>query len=262
MSCHAVVVEYLDRDGVRIAYEVHNPDGPRTGLLLSHGFSATSRMWQSNVDALAAERMVVTWDQRGHGESDAPADPAAYGHDQCLADMAAILDAVGAERAILVGMSLGGYLSLAFHLAMPERVAGLVLVDTGPGFRNDAARERWNEWARKRADDIERDGTLGGGGSTEVRQARHRDIRGVAHAARYVLTQADGRVIDSVPSIAVPTLVVVGADDTNFLAAADYLERSIPGARKVVIADAGHAANLDQPVVFNAAVSEFLQGVA
>ena len=252
-------MEYLNRDGVRIAYEVHNPGGSQTSLLLSHGFAATSAMWRHNVDALSEDRTVVAWNQRGHGDSDAPSDPAAYGHEQCLGDMAAILDAVGAERAILVGMSLGGYLSLQFHLAHPERVAGLVLVDTGPGFRKDEARDRWNESALRRADAIERDGSLGSM-STEVRAAAHRDVRGVAHAARHVLTQVDARVIDSLPRIAVPTLVVVGSDDTNFLASADYFERSIPGARKVVIDNAGHASNLDQPAAFNAAVGDFLKG--
>src|SRR5262249_14547876 len=132
-----IAMDFLDRDGVRIAYEVHNPGGAQTGLLLSHGFGATSGMWQHNVAALSADRPVVAWNQRGHGDSDSPGDPTAYGHEQCLADMAALLDAVGLDRAILVGMSLGGYLSLMFTLAHPGRVAGLVLVDTGPGFRND-----------------------------------------------------------------------------------------------------------------------------
>jgi pimeloyl-ACP methyl ester carboxylesterase len=251
-------MQFLDRDGVRIAYEVTNPGADGTPLLLSHGFSATSGMWAPNVDALAAGRTVVAWNQRGHGESDAPTDPAAYGHDHCIADMTALLDTAGADRAILVGMSLGGYLSLAFHLAQPERVAALVLVDTGPGFRNDEARERWNDWARQRGDEIDRAGALGPSVSTEVRQAHHRDLRGVAMAARHVLTQADGRVIASLPTVAVPTLVVVGADDANFLGAAEYMARTIPGARKVVIEHAGHAANLDQPAIFNAAVAEFL----
>ena len=254
-------MQSVDRGGVRVAYDVHNPDGTGTALLLSHGFSATSGMWGLNVPALSAGRTVVAWDQRGHGESDAPADPEAYGHEICLGDMAAILDAAGAERAVLVGMSLGGYLSLQFYLAHPERVAALILVDTGPGFRKDEARQQWNERALRQADEIERTGTLGPG-SSERAQARHRDIRGVAQAARRVLTQVDGKVIDALPGIAVPTLIVVGADDTNFLPSADYMERRIPGARKVVIPDAGHAANLDQPEIFNDAVLDFLRSEA
>jgi pimeloyl-ACP methyl ester carboxylesterase len=253
-----IAMQWVDRGGVRVAYDVHHADGPGPGLLLSHGFGATSGMWRHNVAALSADRMVVAWDQRGHGESDAPADPDLYGHGICLGDMVAVLDAVGAERAVLVGMSLGGYLSLQFYLAHPERVAALVLVDTGPGFRKDEARQQWNERAMRQADAIERTGELGPS-SSERTEARHNDIRGVAHAARKVLAQVDGKVIDALPGIAVPTLIVVGADDTNFIPSADYMERVIPGARKVVIPDAGHAANLDQPEIFNAAVLDFLR---
>jgi pimeloyl-ACP methyl ester carboxylesterase len=74
-----------------------------------------------------------------------------------------------------------------------------------------------------------------------------------------MLTQRDARVISSLPSISVPSIVVVGANDTPFLAASDYMTAKIPGARKVVIPDAGHAANIDQPAAFNVAIMDFLQ---
>lgn len=254
-------MRYLDRDGVAIAYQVHNPQATGGCLLLSHGFAATSAMWRHNVAALSADRTVITWDQRGHGNSSAPLDPNRYGHRVCVEDMAALLDAVGVPRAVLVGMSLGGYLSLAFHLDHPDRVAGLVLVDTGPGYRSERSRQRWNEWALRRAAAIEREGTVGTD-SPEVTTARHRDVRGLALAARHVLTQHDDRVIRSLGEITVPTLVVVGADDTEFLSAADYLTRQIPTARKCPVPEAGHAANLDQPAVFNAAVLAFLDSLA
>jgi pimeloyl-ACP methyl ester carboxylesterase len=73
-----------------------------------------------------------------------------------------------------------------------------------------------------------------------------------------MLAQQDGSVIDSLPSVKVPTLVLVGADDERFLAAADYMALTVPDATKVVLPDAGHAANIDQPEAFNAAVIEFL----
>ena len=84
------------------------------------------------------------------------------------------------------------------------------------------------------------------------------DGGGLVRAARGMLTQRDAGVMSSLPTIAVPTLVVVGADDAPFLAAADYMAGKIPGAKKVVIPDAGHAANMDQPAAFNAAVRGFL----
>ena len=88
--------------------------------------------------------------------------------------------------------------------------------------------------------------------------SQHRNAEGLAKAADGMLTQRDARVIESLPTIAVPSLVLVGADDKPFLAAADYMAAKIPGASKVVLPNAGHAANIDQPEAFNLAVTGFL----
>src|SRR5690606_35993094 len=137
------------------------------------------------------------------------------------------------------------------------RTRALVIVDTGPGYRNPTAREDWNANALRRADELEAHG-LPAQVSAEVRIARHRDATGLARAARGMLTQRDSRVIDSLPGIRVPAIVIVGANDTPFLAATDYMASRIPNARKVVIPDAGHASNIDQPEAFNGALLEFL----
>ncbi|ARG55568.1 MULTISPECIES: alpha/beta fold hydrolase [Mycobacterium] len=244
-------------DGITLAYRVHNPQAPGVPLLLTHGFGATAGMWDLNIDALSADRPVIVWDQRGHGGSEAPEDMARYSEQISVADMAAVLHAAGVDRVVLGGMSLGGYLSLAFRLAHPHRVAALVLVDTGPGYRNDAARDKWNAWVERRAQRLER-GEAPTDMSPELAQAVHQHPEGLPRAARGVMAQKDARVITSLDSITVPTLVIVGAQDTDFLASADYLARKIPRARKVVIDNAGHAANMDQPGAFNAAVREFL----
>ncbi len=248
----------LNRDGVELYYEVHG-EGP--ALLLTHGYSATSQMWQGQIEALSKAYKLILWDMRGHGQSDYPADPAAYSEAATVADMAALLDAVGAKRAIVGGLSLGGYMSLAFHLAHPDRTRALLIIDTGPGYRNDEAREGWNRTSLKTAERYETEG-LGrlAAGSVEMRTSRHRSAEGLALAARGMLTQKDARVISSLPTIAVPSVVVVGADDTPFLTASDYMAAKIPGAKKVVIPNAGHAANIDQPAAFNEAILGFLDG--
>jgi pimeloyl-ACP methyl ester carboxylesterase len=250
----------LDRDGVRIHYEVTG-EGPT--LLLTHGYSATGEMWRGQLAALSPHFKVITWDMRGHGASDYPEDLAAYSEEATVADMAALLDAVGAETAVIGGLSLGGYMSLAFHRAHPERTRALLIIDTGPGYKNDQARDGWNANAIRRAERLEAEG-LGdlSKASAEVRQARHRDATGLARAARGMLTQRDARVIESLPTISVPSIVIVGADDTPFLAASDYMAAKIPGAKKVVIESAGHSANIDQPQAFNAAVLGFLKDAA
>jgi pimeloyl-ACP methyl ester carboxylesterase len=251
-------VPFLDRGGVKIYYEEHG-HGP--ALLLSHGYSATCRMWDAQVAALAPRYRIIVWDMRGHGETDNPEDPAAYSEALTVADMAALLRHCGIERAVIAGLSLGGYMSLAFHLAHPERVRALMLFDTGPGFRNGEARRAWNERAQQRARDLEARGFAALRQSEEVRTSKHRSARGLAGAARGMLVQADDRIIAGLDTIAVPTLVLVGANDTHFLAAADYMARKIPGATRVTIPDAGHASNLHQPALFNRAVEDFLAGL-
>jgi len=248
----------IDRDGVSIHYEAH---GAGPALLLSHGYGATSRMWEGQAAAFADRYRVITWDMRGHGQSGDPADPALYSQALTVADMAAVLDACGVERAIIGGLSLGGVMSLAFHLAHPRRVRALLLCDTGPGFRNPEARRQWNERALARADDLDARGLDALGGGAEARLGRHRSATGLAGAARGMLAQEDSLLIDSLPRIAVPTLVLVGSEDKNFLGAADYMTAKIPGAQKAIIPGAGHAANLDQPEAFNHAVADFLAGL-
>jgi len=246
---------YLDRDGVRLFYEVSGSGRP---VLLTHGYSATAEMWRGQVAALAERHQVIVWDMRGHGQSDSPDDPAAYSEEATVADMAAILDACGADRAVVGGLSLGGYMSLSFNLTHTDRVAALMLFDTGPGFKKDEARADWNAMAERYAHSFEKRGFEALGGSAEVRVSTHRSPQGLANAARGMLSQRDGSVITSLPEIAVPTLVLVGADDQPFLAGTDYMAAKIPKANKVVLENAGHASNIDQPAAFNAAVLDFL----
>src|SRR5260370_24831446 len=97
-------------------------------------------MWQGQIAALSNHHKLVLWDMRGHGQSDYPDDPKAYGEALTVTDMAALLDQVGADSAIVGGLSLGGYMSLAFYRAHPDRVRALLIIDTGPGFKKDDAR--------------------------------------------------------------------------------------------------------------------------
>ena len=247
----------LDRDGVQIAYDVVSGPAGATPLLLTHGYSASQAMWQPNLAALAATRTVVTWDMRGHGRSDSPQDPTLYSHEHTVGDMVAVLDACHIAVAAVGGLSLGGFMSLDFYRTHPDRVRCLLLFDTGPGFKKNESRQAWNDYARRTADRLERDGTAALSGSPEVARATA-NAAGLANAARGMLTQQDAGVIASLRDITVPTLVLAGADDTSFLAAADYMATAIRPAEKVVVPDAGHAANIDQPGAFNAAVVDFL----
>ena len=154
-------------------------------------------------------------------------------------------------------------MSLAFYRAHPERVRALLIIDTGPGFKKDEARDAWNKRAQETGDRFEREGLAGSAirPAASAPSVSHRDATGLARAARGMLTQRDARVIELLPEIKVPSLVVVGADDTPFLAASDYMAAKIPGAAKVVIPAAGHAVNIDQPQAFIDAVLPFLDSL-
>jgi pimeloyl-ACP methyl ester carboxylesterase len=239
----------------------HDESGTGPALLLSHGFSATGRMWDGQRRAFADRWRVIAWDMRGHGDTESPDDPAGYSADLTVGDMRGLLGHLGVRRAVIGGLSLGGYMSLAFHAQHPEMTRALVLCDTGPGYRNAEARAGWNERASRRAGELETRGLeVLASASREMREAmrQHRSAKWLAHAARGMLAQDGPRVIDSLPSIRVPTLIIVGDQDEPFLAPCRYMAGKIPGARLEIIRGAGHSSNLDQPEAFDRVLGDFL----
>jgi len=245
-------------NGIEVDYE----DGGRgPAVLLGHGYSATGRMWDGQRRALGDRYRVISWDMRGHGQTESPNDPAQYSAALTVADMRALLRHCGVERAVVGGLSLGGYVSLAFYLAHPEMVRALVICDSGPGYRNAEARAAWNTRAHERAAELEAKGLEAlAGRSREIREAmgHHRSAQGLAHAARGMLAQDGSQVIDGLAAVRVPTLIVVGDQDQPFLAPSEDMAKKIPGARLEVVPGAGHSSNLDQPDIFNRVLRDFL----
>src|SRR3954462_7446248 len=176
----------LNRDGVNIHYDIFGTGPP---LRLTHGYSSTSAMWQGQIEALSKHHPLILWDMRGHGQSDYPDDPAAYSEALTVGDMEALLDKAGARTAIIGGLSLGGYMSLAFYRSHPDRVRALLIIDTGPGFKKDDAREAWNKRAHDTGDRFDREGRdVRKPASRERSGVSHRDALGLARAARGMLT--------------------------------------------------------------------------
>jgi pimeloyl-ACP methyl ester carboxylesterase len=245
-------------NGITIHYE---DSGGGPCVFLTHGYAAAGAMWDPQRKPLNdAGYRLVSWDMRGHAETESPDDPAQYSEALTIADMTGLMDVLGVRKAVVGGLSLGGYMSLAFQLAHPDRVQALVLCDTGPGYRSEDPRAKWNRMAEKSALNFEEKGLDAAGRSPEVQAAvkYHRSPIGLAHSARGMLAQADSRVIDHLPEIDVPTLIMVGERDEPYLDASRYMQSKIPGARLEVIPDAGHAANMDQPEAFNRVLLEFL----
>jgi len=253
----------IRRGGVNIYYEFHESAGgsDASTILLSHGYSATSAMWAGQITALCRAFNVITWDMRGHGRSDSPADFNLYSESLTVDDMLAILDICNVDHAIIAGLSLGGYMTLAFHASYPRRCKALMLFDTGPGYKSDTARVAWNEMAHKRAEEFEKKGLDALGRGREVSISKHSSAQGLCLAARGMLAQNNDRVIQSLPSIGINTLVLVGELDKPFLVPSEYMVRKIPQSSKVVLEGAGHAANIDQPEGFNSAVLSFLDSL-
>lgn len=247
---------FLYRGDVRLRYE---DDGNGPPILLSHGYGASAEMWQGQVDALKENYRMVRWDMRGHGKTECPDDLALYSQALAVEDMAALLDHLAIERAVIGGHSLGGYLSMAFNVVHPDRVRALYLQACGPGFRNKESRAKWNAYAESRAQELEEGGLEALQGQIETKLSIQRSARDLANAARGILSQFDARAIDSLPGIEVPVLIVVGGDDTRFLAGCEYMESRIPNATHLVVPGTGHGVNIQEPETVNETLEAFLK---
>ncbi len=248
----------VELNGIHINYEEHGSHYG-TPILLTHAFAATLQMWKPQFEAWRDYR-VIAWDMRGHGGTDSPPTQDDYSEKLTVEDMAALLRHLGIKEAVVGGLSLGGYISLEFQLAHPEMTRALILCNTGPGYRKDDARAGWNDFSINYAKRFEERGLDGIGKGIEIDATREyqRSAQGLAFAGRGILTQRAAKVMEHLEEIAVPTLLVWGADDARYQSGIDYMASKIPNARKVVIEQAGHAVNLFQPDAFNAAVLSFL----
>ena len=247
---------YLDRDNARLYYEDSGGDG--MPVLLTHGFGAATGSWAGQVAAFKDRYRIIAWDMRGHGATDCAEDLVNFSQELIERDMAALLDHLGIEKAVIGGHSLGGFMSLAFHVRYPDRVTALILQGCGPGYRSDKSRAVWNQHNEVRARTLEEQGLGALNGGSEVPISVQRPAPELAMAARGILSQIDARVIDSLTSIAVPTLVIIGDGDSDFLEGSNYMAGRIPGAINVVVPGGGHGINVDQPEAVNRALGAFL----
>jgi len=241
------------RNGTGIHQEAH---GQGAAILLTHGFGATSRMWDEQIEEFTDRYRLILWDLPGHGESAAPKKTTTP--DSLVAIMLTILDAAHAASTVLIGLGIGGALALRFWRVHRERVRALVLIGTTPGLRSGAAREIWNGQVGELAAAVERDGLDALEGGAEVDPGLHSCPLGLASAARLLLTQRDDGARPWLAEIDVPVLILVGSEDRPNLTAAEYMARTIPNARMTVIPRANHAANIHKPAAVNAAIREFL----
>jgi pimeloyl-ACP methyl ester carboxylesterase len=246
-------------NGVNLYYEVHGEGFP---VIFQHGFTGTTNSWRPQIPALSKGYRFIIYDARGHGQSDSPPSLNQYSADIVVEDLRQLLKSLKIDKAVVGGLSMGGYQSLRFYLRHPEMVVALILMDTGPGYRNPAHRDEWNRQQEERAKLFETQGMAAyvaiAPSYTSKEILLKQNPVGLANMARKVVAQHDSVVIESLGNVKVPTLVLVGEKDTPFLPAAEYMSKVILGAQRKVISSAGHAANIDNPEEFNKAILDFL----
>ncbi|HLI13967.1 MAG TPA: alpha/beta fold hydrolase [Alphaproteobacteria bacterium] len=252
----------------RLAYD---EAGAGPALVFLHGIGGNRTNWHDQLPAFADRFHAVAWDARGYGDSDdydGPLDFADFS-----ADLLRLLDHLGAARAHLCGLSMGGRIAQDFHDRHPDRVATLVLCDTFAGFEASFTPEKRAAFVEMRTRSL-----IEGGAPRDMAPAVARLLMGpqspahvyrrlvdsmsALHTESYIKTVMATTMYDKTAAlsrIAVPTLLVYGGDDrlTPVKIGRDMAAK-IPGARLVVIEGSGHLVNIEQPDIFNATVRDFL----
>jgi pimeloyl-ACP methyl ester carboxylesterase len=260
-------------DGVGLAV-VEAGAGPP--LLLVHGFGGAKEDFADHMDALGEHHRVVAFDHRGHGESDAPDDVAAYSLDRLAADILCVADGLGFGSFTLLGHSMGGMAVRRAVLAHRERIDALVLMDTShgpvrgldPALVDVAAQIALEDGKDALKPLLDAAGTLDTPAYYRLIEQRPDHERFSqykwdalsavmwAAMARDIAHQPDQ--LDRLGEVSCPSLVIVGEQDEPFVADSERMAAILPGAVLVVVPDAGHSPQFENPPAWYAALDGFL----
>ena len=239
-------------------------------IVLIHGYPFNRALWDEQIPALSQSYRVVAPDLRGFGDSDASQDPSTMSH--LAADIAALMDHLAIPRATICGLSMGGYVALAFYKQFHSRVRALVLADT----RAQADTEEAKQTRAQQAEKALAEGMAGIADAMlpklltpETVSKRPEVVKfvrdmmlktkpeGAAAALRGMAEREDQTEL--LPKISVPTLIVVGADDAiTPVADSEKMHHGIAGSSLVVLDHAGHVSNVERTQQFNDALLHFL----
>jgi pimeloyl-ACP methyl ester carboxylesterase len=257
-------------NGIEIAY---TDAGKGVPVALFHGFPLDRSMWDAQVEALSPRARLIVPDLRGFGES--TVREGATRMETFAADARALLDHLRIERAVIGGLSMGGYVAFAFYRLCPDRVQALILCDTKAAADTPEARKGRAETAElARAQGMhaiaERmlprllaPATFDARPETADRVRRmilRAPVAGVVGALQGMAERSDA--VPLLPEIRCPVLIVVGANDViSPPAEAEAMRAKLPNGRLVVVANAGHMAPMENPGDVNAAIETFLKTV-
>jgi 3-oxoadipate enol-lactonase len=255
----------IKANGVQIEYDIQG-EGP--WVVMSHSLACTSAMWDEQAQALKSKHKVLRFDTRGHGGSDAPAE--AYTLDMLADDLHGVLSKLGVTNPHFVGLSMGGMIGMTYALKYPRAFKSLVLCDTSSRVPPDAkpvweerikiateqgmeplvepTLKRWftEPFLAKRSSVVDRVAGM-------IRSTPPSGYAGCCHAIPQV------NLTDKLGAIQCPVQVIVGDKDIGTpVAMSEAIHRAIPSSELVIIPDASHLSNVEQPAAFNAALLKFL----
>jgi pimeloyl-ACP methyl ester carboxylesterase len=268
-------------DGVRLHAEATGATGPGAPLLFIHEFAGDHRSWEPQVRHFSGGYRCLTYAARGYPPSDVPRDPAAYSQERAVADALAVLDGLGADRAHVVGLSMGGFTALHLALSHPARVVSAVVSGAGYGAQPERA-DAFRHECEAIATAFETEGAEQVAARYAVGPARvqfqNKNPRGWAdfaaalaeHSALGAALTMRGvqaarpslyRLRDELAQVRTPVLLVAGDEDEGCLETSLMLKRAISTSGLAILPRTGHTANLEEPDVFNEIVGRFLAAV-
>ena len=256
---------------LKLAYE---REGTGPVVIFMHGIGGNRTNWDEQQSALSDRYCTVAWDARGYGDSDDPVETLKFSH--FADDLDAVLDHLGVQSAHLVGLSMGGMIAQDYYARAASRVATLTLADTSQGFGAAGEADR-REFLARRLEPLEAGLTpadlapkmldvLTGSNATE--KVRQRLLKSLSAVRPVPYMQALKAVVDTdfrpiLPTIDVPTLVIVGTEDKVLpVTESRQLADAIPDAQLALVERAGHLSNIEAPERFNAVLGEFLDRYA
>jgi len=247
-------------------------------ILFVHEFASDHRGWEPQMRELGKRYRCIAYSARGYTPSDVPADKNAYSYLHVMRDCVAVLDHLKIDAAHLVGLSMGGYTALQVALNHPARVRSMVLAGAGSGSER-AYTEEFHRNSRELADKFEREGSAAVAQTYGLGPSRVpflvKDPRGFAEFSRMLAEHdAQGSANTSrgfqggrpslydfeskIRALKIPALIVVGDEDERCIEPSLFLKSAIAASGLVMFPKTGHVVNLEEPDLFNQAVSDFL----
>ena len=257
-------MSYAEVRGQRLYYE--DSGGPGTPIVLGHGFLMDADMFRPQMEALGARRRVIAWDQRGHGRTTWDGRPFTYWDS--ADDLAGLLDHLDIERAVVGGMSQGGFVSLRFAMRFPARALALILIDSQSGFEDPEKVPQYDTmhdvWVGSGPSDQLLDmvgaiivGNHAPQSAAWIAKWKTMDPAALTPIYRTLMDRDD--VTSRLSEIKVPVLVIHGTDDVAIeMSVAEDMCARLADCRLVKIPGAGHASNETHPAPVNRAIEDFL----